>query len=143
MSHEYDDILNLPPHVSLNRKKMSNHDRAAQFAPFAALTGYGDMIQETSRIVDAEIELGEDKIEELNFKLTKLQEIIDTQPQVSITYFIPDEFKKGGSYHKELHTLLKIDAFTKTITTTTTTISIPRIIEIECDLFQGGNQDNV
>ena len=122
---------------------MSNHDRAAQFAPFAALTGYGDMIQETARIVDSEVELSEDKIEELNYKLSIIQEHITTQPQISITYFVEDEHKKGGSYHKETHTILKVDALTHTLITTTTTIPIPRIIEMESNIFQGGNEDDV
>ncbi|MBR2825574.1 MAG: hypothetical protein IKE51_04860 [Solobacterium sp.] len=143
MNHEYDDIIDLPPHKSLNRKQMSNYDRAAQFAPFAALTGYGDMIQETSRIVSSEIELSDNQIDELNFKLSTLKEHLDTQPQVSITYFVPDEKKEGGSYQKEFVTIIKIDALSQTITTTTSIIPIQHVIEVESDLFQGGNEIDV
>ena len=143
MNHEYDDIIDLPPHKSLNRKQMSNYDRAAQFAPFAALTGYGDMIQETSRIVSSEIELSDNQIDELNFKLSTLKEHLDTQPQVSITYFVPDEKKEGGSYQKEFVTIIKIDALSQTITTTTSIIPIQHVSEVESDLFQGGNEIDV
>ena len=131
MSNKYDDILHLPRFISKNRKHMSNYDRAAQFVPFAALTGYGEMVHETARLTDSKIELSEDKIEELNLKLTLLQESLSSSPIATITYFEPDEKKEGGSYKKESMTIIKIDAFSQTITTTSKVIPIKQIIEIE------------
>ena len=131
MSTKYDDILHLPRFISKNRKHMSNYDRAAQFAPFAALTGYGEMVHETARLTDSKIELSEDKIEELNLKLTLLQESLSSSPIATITYFEPDEKKEGGSYKKESMTIIKIDTFSQTITTTSKVIPIKQIIEIE------------
>ncbi len=133
MSNKYDDILHLPRFISKNRKHMSNYDRAAQFAPFAALTGYGEMVHETARLTDSKIELSEDKIEELNLKLTLLQESLSSSPIATITYFEPDEKKEGGSYKKESMTIIKIDAFSQTITTTSKVIPIKQIIEIESE----------
>lgn len=133
MSNKYDDILHLPRFISKNRKHMSNYDRAAQFAPFAALTGYGEMVHETARLTDSKIELSEDKIEELNLKLTLLQESLSSSPIATITYFEPDEKKEGGSYKKESMTIMKIDAFSQTITTTSKVIPIKQIIEIESE----------
>ena len=133
MSNKYNDILHLPRFISKNRKHMSNYDRAAQFAPFAALTGYGEMVHETARLTDSKIELSEDKIEELNLKLTLLQESLSSSPIATITYFEPDEKKEGGSYKKESMTIIKIDAFSQTITTTSKVIPIKQIIEIESE----------
>lgn len=133
MNNKYDDILHLPRFISKNRKHMSNHDRAAQFAPFAALTGYGEMVHETARLTDSKIELSEDKIEELNLKLTLLQESLSSSPIATITYFEPDEKKEGGSYKKESMAIIKIDAFSQTITTTSKVIPIKQIIEIESE----------
>ena len=94
----YDDIIDLPHHVSTTRPHMSRLDRAAQFAPFAALTGYGAAIKETARLTDERAELGESELMELNAGIHMLMECIDEHPQVEITYFKPDERKDGGAY---------------------------------------------
>ncbi len=95
---DYDDIIDLPHHVSTTRPRMSRLDRAAQFAPFAALTGYGAAIKETARLTDERSELGEYELMELNAGIHMLMERIDEHPQVEITYFKPDERKDGGAY---------------------------------------------
>lgn len=94
----YDDIIDLPHHVSDTRPRMSRLDRAAQFSPFAALTGYGAAIKETARLTDERSELGEYELMELNAGIHMLMERIDEHPQVEITYFKPDERKDGGAY---------------------------------------------
>lgn len=94
----YDDIIDLPHHVSDTRPRMSRLDRAAQFSPFAALTGYGAAIKETARLTDERVELGEYELMELNAGIHMLMERIDEHPQVEITYFKPDERKDGGAY---------------------------------------------
>ena len=96
--HRYDDMINLPHFVSKNRKHMSLSDRAAQFAPFAALTGYEESISETARLTDKEIELGEAEREELDQKLRIIAEHIKERPYITIRYFIADNYKEGGAY---------------------------------------------
>ncbi len=96
MERDYSDIINLPHHVSANREHMPIRDRAAQFSPFAALTGHDAAIEETARLTDEKPELDETEIEEINRKLANLLERIDNQPQAAVTYFIPDKLKAGG-----------------------------------------------
>lgn len=93
----YDDIIHLPHHVSTKHPPMSMHNRAAQFAPFAALTGYDDAVAETARTTEEKPELDEQKQKELDAKLRYLTEQISEQPQIRIKYFIPDTRKNGGS----------------------------------------------
>ena len=94
----YEDIINLPHHVSKTRPQMSMLDRAAQFSPFAALTGYDAAIKETGRLTDEKIEMDEDRKAALDMKQAYLIEMIDEQPEISVTYFLPDTKKSGGSY---------------------------------------------
>ena len=108
---EYDDIINLPHHVSKNHPPMPMMNRAAQFAPFAALTGYDAVINETGRLTDGFIELDENKKEQLNRRIAELKETIDEQPSVTITFFKPDERKAGGSYSTVSGQLKKVDEF--------------------------------
>ena len=108
---EYDDIINLPHHVSKNHPPMPMMNRAAQFAPFAALTGYDAVINETGRLTDGFIELDEKKKEQLNRRIAELMEAIDEQPSVTITFFKPDERKAGGSYSTVSGQLKKVDEF--------------------------------
>ncbi len=96
---DYGDIINLPHHVSAVHPHMPAADRAAQFAPFAALTGYGDVIKETARQTDMKPELSEDTKEMLNYKLRLVCDPSGERPDVTITYFVPDEKKAGGAYH--------------------------------------------
>ena len=93
----YDDIINLPHHVSSNHRPMSMHDRAAQFAPFAALVGYDDAVAETARLTEARPELDEQEQRALNAKLCSLADRIYEHPEVRIKYYVPDERKAGGA----------------------------------------------
>ena len=96
--HKYEDVINRQHPTSKIHPRMSRTNRAAQFAPFAALTGYEESIEETARLTDRKIELSEDEIEEINAKLNSIQEHIKERPEVTITYFQPDERKEGGEY---------------------------------------------
>lgn len=98
MSSAYDDLLNLPHHTSAVQPAMPMQNRAAQFAPFAALVGYDALIRETARLTDQKVELDESVKAELNEKLRLLLELLPQQPEVTITYFQPDNRKAGGSY---------------------------------------------
>ena len=93
----YDDILNLPHHVSPTRQRMSMHDRAAQFAPFAALVGYDDAVAETARLTVVRPELDEQEQRAINERLAYIADHIHEQPEVRIKYFVPDEHKLGGA----------------------------------------------
>ena len=97
-NHQYDDIISLPHHVSQTRPQMSMTDRAAQFSPFAALTGYDAAIQETGRLTEQRIELTEDSRAELDRRHQLLAEHLSEHPEVSVTYFVSDERKSGGAY---------------------------------------------
>ena len=112
---EYDDIINLPHHVSKNHPPMPMMNRAAQFAPFAALTGYDAVINETGRLTDGFIELDENKKEQLNRKIAELIEEIDERHLVTITFFKPDEHKSGGSYSTLSGQLKKVDEFNQAL----------------------------
>lgn len=99
MSDEYEDIIRLPHHVSRNHPQMPVRDRAAQFAPFAALAGYGDALRETARLTEDRIELSESDQDELNRRLRfLLDENFEDMPTVYITHFVPDMKKSGGAY---------------------------------------------
>ncbi len=111
----YDDIINLPRHTSKSRPHMSAHDRAAQFSPFAALTGYDSAITETGRLTDNKVELDEYSKADLNEKLSKINGQIDEQPQVSITYFRPDKKKAGGMYITATGVVKKINPYERTV----------------------------
>ena len=105
---DYEEIINLPHHQSKEHPQMTNHDRAAQFMPFAALKGYDDEIAETARETGERIELGEDTIAALNDTLHRLQEVIKQRPLVRVTYFVPDSRKDGGSYESHEGKLRRI-----------------------------------
>ncbi len=105
----YDDIINLPYIKSTRHPHMSIHDRAAQFAPFAALSGHGDAVSETARYVDERAELGEDAVLEITESLNYIQNNIKSYPEVLLTYFVPDIRKKGGRYVTEKCHIKKID----------------------------------
>ncbi len=115
MSGKYDDIINLPHHTSPRHPRMSMRDRAAQFAPFSALTGYGDTIDETARLTDGKITLTEDAKALLDMKQRLLAEQIHTCPLVSVTYFVPDTRKSGGAYRTFTGRLKRIDAVEKVL----------------------------
>lgn len=115
MTNKYDDILYLDRPVSKNHKQMSVYDRSAQFAPFAALTGYDESIQEAGRKVDLRIELSSDKIEEISHFLSIIAQNIASKPLVKITYFENDKVKEGGEYLTIEKRANKIDPANKRI----------------------------
>lgn len=112
---EYQDIINLPHHQSDKHPRMSIHDRSAQFAPFAALTGHAAAIKETARETTPRIELAEDELALLDRKIRRLQQNIASQPEIAITYFVPDEKKSGGCYHEYTGKITGIDTYGKKI----------------------------
>lgn len=127
----YDDIIDLPHHVSRTRPQMSLHDRAAQFAPFAALVGYDDTVAETTRVTEEKPELDEQQQRELNERLTCLAERILDQPLIHIRYFVPDAIKSGGSILELSGKLRKITPSARTITMSDgITIPLDNILEI-------------
>lgn len=109
----YEDIINLPHHVSPKRSPMSMQDRAAQFSPFAALTGFEDAIVETGRITDTKIELGDELRELLDRKQRRLQKFIADRPEITVTYFVPDEKKVGGTYISVSGRLKQVDEYAR------------------------------
>ena len=115
MSDNYDDIIHLPHHVSAKHPRMSTHDRAAQFSPFAALTGYGDAIREAERQTERRAELSEDMKDALDAKLYYLSEHTHERPVIEVIYFVPDPRKEGGSYDTVRGEVRSIDAFERHI----------------------------
>ena len=137
MTGDYDDIINLPHPISKTRPQMSLKDRAAQFSPFAALTGYDAAIKETGRLTDEKIELDEEALSNLNMKFQILFERLDEQPDIAITYFKPDETKSGGAYLTTTDKIKKVDEYERMITTTNgTKIPMDDVINLESEIFQ-------
>ena len=129
--HTYDDIINLPHHQSPTRQHMSVHDRAAQFSPFAALVGYGDVVRETARLTDERPQLDEDAKASLDETLRFLQESPGAQ-QVSILYFKPDQRKAGGAHLSVTGIIKKIDFYGRIIALEDgTVLSVDDILDIE------------
>ncbi|MDY3017338.1 MAG: hypothetical protein SOR79_09345 [Blautia sp.] len=110
-SHKYDDIIHLPHHVSDKRPQMPVLDRAAQFAPFAALTGYGEAVKETARLTERRIQPDEETLDILNRRLEFIKEHISERPEVSVCFFRPDPHKDGGAYVTVSGTVKKLDEF--------------------------------
>ena len=108
---KYDDIIDLPHHISASRSQMPMLDRAAQFMPFRALTGYEDAVHETARLTEERVELTEDEKALLDAKLQSLADRLDSHPQVTLTWFQPDKRKAGGAYVTTTGRLKKIDDF--------------------------------
>lgn len=133
----YDDIIDLPHHVSETHPPMSRADRAAQFSPFAALTGYDAAVRETARVTERRIELDEGVKAELNARLNCILEHLPEHPQVSITYFVPDEKKSGGAYRTVTGAVRKLDSFAKTLTLVDgTVVSMEEMVHVEGNLFE-------
>ena len=136
MNGKYDEIMGLPHHVSKTRPQMPMSDRAAQFAPFAALTGYGAALTETGRLTDERIELDVEALSALDMKYQLLMEALDEAPEVTITYFQPDERKAGGKYVSAVGTVKKIDDFERRITMRDgTRIPMDDVLSIDGELF--------
>lgn len=139
-SFPYEDIVNLPHPVSPYHVPMPLLQRAAQFAPFAALTGYDEAIEETGRKTEDRVTLSESEIAILNRKLQMLEQILDRRPEVSITYFIPDPRKKGGSYHTVSGSVKKIDSqHQRIVMCSGEVISMSQLIGIEGDISWDGS----
>ena len=107
----YEDIVSLPHHVSDRHPPMDPMRRAAQFAPFAALTGYDVVIHETARLTEGQVELEEYDNERLNRKFAELMTILDSHPEITVSYFKPDESKAGGAYAAVSGHVKKIDSY--------------------------------
>ena len=136
MNGKYDEIMGLPHHVSKTRPQMPMADRAAQFAPFAALTGYDAAIKETGRLTAERIELDVEALSALDMKYQLLMEALDEAPEVTITYFQPDERKAGGKYVSAVGTVKKIDDFERRITMRDgTRIPMDDVLSIDGELF--------
>lgn len=115
MKTPYDDIIDLPHHVSTTHPQMPMSDRAAQFSPFAALVGYDAAIRETGRLTEVKAEPDEEALRELDRRFRLLAERLDDGPEVDITYFLPDRRKAGGAYQSVRGVVKKIDDFRRLI----------------------------
>ena len=113
--NKYDDIINLPHWEPKSHSRMSMENRSAQFAPFAALTGYKEEIMETGRLVDRKIELSDDEKSFINERLLLIEENIKNKPRVLITYFQKDKLKNGGIYLQEENNVRRIDLYNQNI----------------------------
>ena len=128
---KYDDIINLPHSDPQKHVRMSPENRAAQFSPFAALTGHNEAIKETARLTDQKIELEEDAITDINRTLLKIRESIGTKPKVVVTYFVPDNKKSGGKYITATVNIEKIDDINNIIVTSDNIkIAVDNILDI-------------
>ena len=132
----YEDIVDLPSHISKRHPQPSMMDRAARFAPFAAITGYEEMVLEEARVTEERIDLDEGTLSLLNEKLNMIQEFLDEEPEVTITYFEPDKKKSGGAYISITGTVKRIDEYEHlVILTDGKKIRIEDIYALESDLF--------
>ena len=132
----YDDIIDLPHHESTKHPKMPALDRAAQFLPFAALTGHNAAVMETARLTNRRVELDESRKDELDDRLQILRGQIILKPEVSITYFIPDTKKEGGAYHSVSGIIEKLDEIRhEIILGNGTIIPMDTIYEIESPIL--------
>ncbi|MBR6595926.1 MAG: hypothetical protein IKK72_05090 [Oscillospiraceae bacterium] len=137
-THRNDNIIRLPRHRSVRHSPMSNFDRAAQFAPFAALTGYDAVIAETARLTDTQIELDEGGKALLDEKLQTLREHLGEKPPVTLQVFCPDIYKSGGAYETVRGHVKKIDPVARCLVMTEgDIIPIDRIYGIDCCQFPG------
>jgi len=137
MSGKYDDIINTPYHGSKRQKKMSNIDRAAQFSPFAALTGHGEAVKETERLTESFVELDENVKAVLDERIQIIKAVLSKCPEVRITYYLPDQRKEGGSYIEIHGVVKKINEFKRILTMEDgTEIPFDHISEIEGEIFE-------
>ncbi|TGE37005.1 hypothetical protein E4K67_18125 [Desulfosporosinus fructosivorans] len=137
MTRTYDDIINLPHHVSTTRPHMTTIDRAAQFSPFAALTGYDAAIKETARLTDERVKLDEYMKDALSDRLQIIADRIKEYSEIAITYFQPDAKKNCGTYVTAISTAKKIDKYERVVVMTDgTAIPIDEIISIDGQIFE-------
>lgn len=131
MNEKYKDMLRLPHPVSSTHPRMSLQDRAAQFSPFAALTGYEDALKETARLTDHFVELDEDRKQEIDRQIGYLQQHMREELTVKITYFVPDTRKNGGAYNTLEGYVQKIDENSKSLRIQGTEILVDKIYQID------------
>lgn len=137
MKKNYDDIINLEHHVSQKHPQMSLDARAAQFAPFAALTGFDELLKEAERLTNERKFINEDLREKLDNKLQIIQKQISVKPTITVTYFVYDLRKQGGSYRTVIGKVKKIDKYKNVvILENKTEIPIEEIIDINSNLFE-------
>lgn len=135
---KYDDIINMPRHISKTRPQMSLYNRSAQFAPFAALTGYEERVKETARLTDTKIEIDDGLRNILNMKLNIISEHLKEKPEITITYFIKDNKKSGGKYSTLKCIIRRIDLVNQEIILyDRSVIKLDDIINISGDLIEG------
>lgn len=133
-SHKYDDIINMPRPQS-PRRKMTLHERAAQFSPFAALTGYEEAVKEAARLTDSRPEPDEDRINELNAKIGYLKTILSRRPEITVTYFIPDARKAGGLMEEFTGNIRVIDEYERQLVFESGNIPIDDVYDITGSIF--------
>jgi hypothetical protein len=137
MKRAYDDIIHLPHHVSKTHPPMTAIDRAAQFSPFAALTGYDAAIKETARLTDERVDLDEYIKDALSDRLQIIADRVNEHPEIAITYFQPDAKKNGGAYVTAAGTAKKIDEYERIVVMTDgTAIPLDEIISIDGQIFE-------
>lgn len=137
--HRYDDIINLPHPVSTKYPRMAPLDRAAQFSPFAALTGHEAAIKETARLTDERMELDESSKELLDVRMRFIREHLAEKPEVTVTFFEPDQKKCGGTYVTVTGCIKKIDEYAgKLVLEGGTSILMPDVTGIESEIFCEG-----
>ena len=137
MSGRYDDMIYMQNPTPICKPRMSLYERAAQFSPFAALTGYEDAVEETARLTDARLELSEDMKTILNEKMQMIVDNMDADPIVTITYFVPDKKKEGGAYVDVTGIVKEIDEYERCIVMTDKKkIPIEQVRAIVGDLFK-------
>lgn len=136
ITHRYDDIIGLAHHVSATRPRMAMSDRAAQFSPFAALTGHDAAIRETGRLTHARIELDESQKTVLDEKLRLVFECIEERPEITVVFFQPDDRKSGGAYVSITGYVKKLDTHQQSLMMDDkTVIPLDQIYEIDGELF--------
>ena len=135
----YEDIVNLPPHISKKHPQPTMLERAARFAPFAAITGYEEMVLEEARVTEERIELDDGTLAMLNEKLNIIHDSLDSEPVIQITYFEPDKKKSGGAYISVTGMVKRIDEYERlVIMSDGKKIRIDEIFGLESRLFDGG-----
>lgn len=138
MTDNYDDLLNLPHPTSKKHPRMSRLDRAAQFSPFAALTGYDDAVKETARLTDRRVELSEDELAALDERLRLMLTWEGDPPLVSVTWFQPDRRKEGGAYVTTQGRIRKMDALKRVLVMEDgRKIPVDDIVELDSEIFNG------
>ena len=134
---KYEKILALPHHVSYKHPRMTMTGRAAQFSPFAALTGYEAAVSETARLTDAKIELTEESRAELDRKQQRLIELATERPEVTVTFFEQDARKSGGSYRTVTAPFKKIDCVERCLHLTDgSRIPLDDILDLQSRVFE-------